>query len=132
MGVEFPEPAPSVLEKPTKSDEDVIKELDVEKKAKDDKRDAEVASAAQKAISASTVDEVKKELECKTCHTKDEKWTVEMPPALYNVELDIATENQVNFAMDQYRAAHMFWVIYGDNRNLLDQRTRVNSYDIGN
>jgi cytochrome c2 len=108
MGVEFPEPAPTVLEKPTKSDADVIKELDVEKKAKDEKRDAEVASAAQKAISASTVDEVKKEMECKTCHTADEKWTVEMPPALYNVELDIATENQVNFAMDQYRAAHMF------------------------
>ena len=46
-----------------------------------------------------------------------------MPPNFENVELDIASESQVNFAMDQYKSAHNFWA---GGRSLSPQATGRN------
>ena len=108
MGVPVAEPevpAPT----PTISDADLDKKLDASKAEKEAKKEAEVAAAAEKAIAASKKQDSAAKMACKDCPTVDEHWTANMPAAMQNIELDIASENQVNFAMDQYRAAHMFW-----------------------
>ena len=97
---EVPAPTPSI------SDKEQAKLLDPSKVAAEATREKEVQAAAQKAIAAGKKQEAK--AACKDCNTPDEHWAANMPEGYTNVELDIATDNQVNFAMDQYRAAHMF------------------------
>ena len=107
MGVPVSEPE-EPTPKPTISDADLVKKLDTNKADKEAKKEAEVAAAAERAIAASKKQDAAAKDACKDCPTKDEHWTANMPQAMQNIELDIASENQVNYAMDQYRVAHMF------------------------
>lgn len=107
MGTPVAEPA-APESKPSISDKEQAKALDTAKVAADAAREKEVQAAASAAIAASKKQENDAKNSGKDMVSVDEHWTANMPSAYTNVELDIASDSQVNFAMDQYRAAHMF------------------------
>lgn len=90
MGVPASEPA-LPEPKPTISDADLDKKLDTETAAKEAGREKEVKAASDKALASAKklADQAKNS--CKDCPTKDEHWTANMPEAMQNIELDIAS-----------------------------------------
>lgn len=112
MGENVPEPDLK-LAKPTVSDAELDTKLDTVKAEAAAAKDAEVTAAQESALAASKQQKIneKKEAENKKFHSKDEIWTLNMPSSMLDLqtsaELDIATEAQINFARQQYRAKHM-------------------------